>query len=79
MTSSATAKRDFLGKFCQAAVKFPLKNTVLIILPVAGEWPDSLEKHISELVAVTRVETEELKFTLCEVLDFVHVVIYCTC
>lgn len=79
MTSSATAKRDFLGKFCQAVIKSLPKNTVLIILPVVGEWPDSLEKHLSEPVPITHVDTEELKFTLCEVLDFVHVVIYCTC
>lgn len=53
ITSSATAKRDFLGKFCQAAVKFPPKNTLRIILPVAEERPDSLGKHISEPVAET--------------------------
>lgn len=60
------------------ASKFSLKSTVLIILPVAGEWPDSLEEHTSGPVAATHADTEELKFTLCEVLDFVHVVIYCT-
>lgn len=78
MTSSAMAKSNFLGKFYQVAVKFSPKNIVLIILPVAAEQRDSLEKHTPEPVAATHVDTEELKLTLCEVLDFVHVVIYCT-
>jgi len=60
------------------AVKFSPRNNVLIILPVAGEEQDSLEKHMPEPVAATHVNMEELKLTLCEVLDFVHVVIYCT-
>lgn len=71
------ANGNFLGKFYQVAVKFSPKNVVLIILPVAGEQQDLLEKHMPEPVAATHVDLEELKLTLCEVLDFVHVVIYC--
>lgn len=78
MTPSAIAKSNSLGKFYQLAVKFSPKNNVLIILPTAGEYQDSLEKHMPETVAATHVYMEELKLTLCEVLDFVHVVIYCT-
>ena len=78
MTPSAMAKSNFLGQFYQVAVKFSPKNIVLMILPVAGEQWDSLEKHMPEPVAATHVDMEELKLTLCEVLDFVHVVIYCT-
>lgn len=78
MTPSATAKSNSLGKFYQVAVKFSPKNIVLIILPVAGAQRDSLVKHMPEPVAATDVDMEELKLTMCEVLDFVHVVIYCT-
>lgn len=76
MTPPAMAKGNFLGKFYQVAVEFSPKNVVLIILPVAGEQQDLLEKHMPEPVAATHVDLEELKLTLCEVLDFVHVVIY---
>lgn len=55
-----------------------LSYIVLIILQAAEEQQSSLEMHMPEPVAATHVGTGELKLTLCEVLDFVHVVIYCT-
>lgn len=55
-----------------------LSSIVLIIFQTAKEQQSSLEMQMPEPVAATHVGTEELKLTLCEVLDFVHVVIYCT-
>lgn len=55
-----------------------LSYIVLIILQAAEEQQSSLEMQMPEPVAATHVGTEELKLTLCKVLDFVHVVIYCT-
>lgn len=51
---------------------------VLIISQTAEEQQSSLEMQMPEPVAATLVGTEELKLTLCEVLDFVHVVIHST-
>lgn len=55
-----------------------LSYIALIILQAAEEQQSSLEMQTPESMAVAHVGTEELKLTLCEVLDFVHVVIYCT-
>lgn len=76
MTPSAMAKGNLLEKFFQVAVKF--SYMVLIILQAAEEQQSSLEVQMPKPVAATPIGTEELKLTLCEVLDFVHVVIYCT-
>lgn len=55
-----------------------LAYIVLIVLQAAEEQQSSLEMQMREPVAATHVGKEELKLTLCEILDFVHVVIYCT-
>lgn len=55
-----------------------LSYIVLIIFQAGEEQQSSLEMQMPESVAATHAGTEELKLTLCEILDFVHVVIYCT-
>lgn len=85
-TSSQQSKQN--DTFCSGKGQLPgevlpsssevLSYIVLIIFQAAEEQQSSLEMQMPESVAAAYVGTEELKLTLCEVLDFVHVVIYCT-
>lgn len=67
-----TSKSHFaFAKFFQVEKALP-SNTNPIALPIFRELPDAPERQLLETLAA-----EALKFTLREVLNFVHVVIYC--
>lgn len=85
-TSSQQSKQN--DTFCNGKGQLPeeilpsssevVSYIILIIFQAAEEQQSSLEMQTPEPAAATYVGTEELKLTLCEVLDFVHIVIYCT-
>lgn len=54
------------------------QSAVLTAFPVFREPPGPPERQLLKTLVTPHVDTEALKFTLCEVLNFVHVVIYCT-
>lgn len=75
--TSCNGKGQLPGEVFPSGSKV-LSYIVLIIFQAAEEQQSSMEMQMPEPVAATHIGTEELKLILCEVLDFVHVVIYCT-